>query len=166
MHASFVFLAYQLFMEPSKCHSNFALFLSRLFFSPLSFFPDFFLDFFPRLLSRLITYAYVNGTFRHLGNRNIMSRPNEGEKNAFDNVSFNELIWIELYWYLACSSIVICYYTCDRVANAVKTVLNTLLSVELWIWKRYNEETKFSVTSDRWVREHETRINSDLLLYT
>ena len=36
-------------------------------------------------------------------------------------------------------------YTCNRVANAVKTVLNTLLSVELWI-RRYNEETKFSVT--------------------
>ena len=37
-------------------------------------------------------------------------------------------------------------YTCDRVANAVKTVLSTLLSVELWIRRRYNEETKFSVT--------------------
>ena len=36
-------------------------------------------------------------------------------------------------------------YVCNRVANAVKTVLNTLLSVELWI-RRYNEETKFSVT--------------------
>ena len=34
-------------------------------------------------------------------------------------------------------------YTCNRVANAVKTVLNTLLRVELWI-RRYNEETKFS----------------------
>ena len=39
-----------------------------------------------------------------------MSGPDEGEKNAVENVSFNELIWIELYWNLACLSIVICYY--------------------------------------------------------
>ena len=32
------------------------------------------------------------------------------------------------------------------MANAVKTVLNTLLSVELCIRRIYNEETKFSVT--------------------
>ena len=30
-----------------------------------------------------------------------MSGPDEGEKIAVDNVSFNELIWIELYWNLA-----------------------------------------------------------------
>ena len=44
------------------------------------------------------------------------------------------------------------------MANAVKTVLNTLLSVELWIRRRYNEETKFSVTPSLVLRrEHETR---------
>ena len=62
-------------------------FLAFKFFSRL-FSPTFISTFFPPL----ITYACVNGTFRHLGNRNNMSRPNEGEKIAVDNVSFNELI--------------------------------------------------------------------------
>ena len=53
--------------------------------------------FFSRLFSRLffpplITYECDNGSFRHVGNRNNMSGPDEGEKIAVDNVSFNELI--------------------------------------------------------------------------
>ena len=61
-------------------------FYSRLFSRLFS--PTFISTFFPPL----ITYACVNGSFRHLGNSNNMSRPNEGVKNAVDNVSFNELI--------------------------------------------------------------------------
>ena len=76
--------------EPSMCHSNFALnFFCLDFFLAFKFFSRLFS---PTFFPPLITYACVNGTFRHLGNRNNMSRPNEGEKNAVDNVSFNELI--------------------------------------------------------------------------
>ena len=57
------------------------------------------------------------------------------------------------------------------MANAVKTVLNTLLSVELWIRRRYNEETKFSVTPSFVLThssdsiEHETRSNRESCLF-
>ena len=40
--------------------------------------------------------------------------------------------WSKTLWFIAPVNIIYIYiYTCNRVANAVKTVLNTLLSVEL-----------------------------------
>ena len=53
------------------------------------------------------------------------------------------------------------YIRVNRVVNSVKTVLNTLLSVELCI-RRYNEETKFSVTPS-FVLAHSSDSISDIL---
>ena len=40
----------------------------------------------PLFFPPLITYACVNGSFRHVGNRNNMAGHDEGEKNAVENL--------------------------------------------------------------------------------
>ena len=54
-------------------------------------------------------------------------------------------IYLEKARYKFLIIIIIIIITCNKVAKAVKQCSIHYLSVELWI-RRYNEETKFSVT--------------------